>query len=84
MKTFNMLLAAALLSALPVAAIAAQQVVFVPAGQTGDAVSATGSTSLTSLESQLSAKGAPAGSTSLRIGSTSGLNKLHGTAAIYN
>jgi multiple stress resistance protein BhsA len=47
-------------------------------------VSASGSTNLTSLENQLAEKASAAGAKSFRITSTSGNNKLNGTAVIYN
>ncbi|WP_230492703.1 multiple stress resistance protein BhsA [Martelella alba] len=46
-------------------------------------VSATAGSNLSSLENALSAKAEAAGAKSYRIISTTGQNKLHGTAIIY-
>lgn len=85
MKSMKVLLAAAVLGSFSFAGVAAEQVSFTPADQQqSGVVSATGSTTLTSLESQLSGKATPAGAKSFRITSISGSNNLHGTAVIYN
>ncbi|WP_288476025.1 DUF1471 domain-containing protein [uncultured Pantoea sp.] len=84
MKRVTMIMAAALLSGFSFASVAAQQVSTTPLDQqkTG-VISATGSTSLTSLEQQLSEKASDAGAKSFLITSTSGNNNLHGTAILY-
>ncbi len=46
-------------------------------------ISASGATNLDSLEAKLAAKAEQAGASSYRIISTTGQNKLHGTAEIY-
>ncbi|MBP2171493.1 multiple stress resistance protein BhsA [Erwinia toletana] len=85
MKNIKYAVAALVLSTVSFAGVAAQQVDISPADQQKvGVVSATGSSNLTSLESQLSAKAEAAGAKSFRITSTSGQNKLHGTAVIYN
>lgn len=48
------------------------------------AVNATGSTSLISLESQLSGKANAAGAKSYRMISTSGSSSLYGVTTVYN
>lgn len=85
MKNVKYAVAALLLSTVSFAGFAAQQVDFIPVDQQKvGVVSATGSTNLTSLEGQLSEKAQAAGAKSFRITSTSGQNRLHGTAVIYN
>ncbi|GME42973.1 hypothetical protein CRM79_04480 [Pantoea agglomerans] len=84
MKRINMIVAAAVLSGLSFASVAAQQVNSTPLDQQKiGVISATGSTNLTSLEQQLSGKASDVGAKSFRITSTSGSNNLHGTAILY-
>lgn len=84
MKRINMMVAAAVLSSLSFASVAAQQVSSTPLDQQKiGVISATGSTNLTSLEQQLSEKASDVGAKSFRITSTSGSNNLHGTAVLY-
>ncbi len=84
MKRINMMVAAAVLSSLSFASVAAQQVSSTPLDQQKiGVISATGSTNLTSLEQQLSEKASDVGAKSFRITSTSGNNNLHGTAILY-
>ncbi|MGJ0479151.1 multiple stress resistance protein BhsA [Pantoea agglomerans] len=84
MKRINMMVAAAVLSGLSFASVAAQQVSSTPLDQQKiGVISATGSTNLTSLEQQLSDKASDVGAKSFRITSTSGSNNLHGTAVLY-
>lgn len=84
MKRINMMVAAAVLSGLSFASVAAQQVSSTPLDQKKiGVISATGSTNLTSLEQQLSEKASDVGAKSFRITSTSGSNNLHGTAVLY-
>lgn len=84
MKTIKTTLAALLLTTLTFGAYAADLVTSAPSNQQPvGTISVQGGTNLTSLESQLSAKADEAGAKSFRITSTSGQNKLHGTAVIY-
>lgn len=84
MKTIKTNLAALLLTTLTFGAYAADLVTSEPSNQQPvGTISVQGGTNLTSLESQLSAKADEAGAKSFRITSTSGQNKLHGTAVIY-
>ena len=84
MKRINMMVAAAVLSGLSFASVAAQQVSSTPLDQQKiGVISATGSTNLTSLEQQLSDKASDVGAKSFRITSTTGSNSLHGTAVLY-
>ncbi|KOC89273.1 multiple stress resistance protein BhsA [Winslowiella iniecta] len=85
MKNVKITLAALMLSTVSFAGFAAQQVDVTPADQQQmGVISASGSSNLTSLENQLAEKAEAAGAKSFRITSTSGQNKLHGTAVIYN
>jgi len=84
MKRINMMVAAAVLSGLSFASVAAQQVSSTPLDQQKiGVISATGSSNLLSLEQQLSEKASDFGAKSFRITSTSGSNNLHGTAVLY-
>jgi multiple stress resistance protein BhsA len=84
MKSLKMALVAAVLASLSFASFAAQEVINAPLEQQRiGVISATGSSNLTSLEQQLSAKASDAGAKTFRITSTSGNNNLHGTAVIY-
>ncbi len=85
MKNIKLAVAAVMLSTLSFGSMAADLVTSAPDNQQKiGVISATGSTNLTSLESQLSEKAELAGAKSFRITSTSGQNNLHGTAVIYN
>ncbi|WP_337013308.1 multiple stress resistance protein BhsA [Pantoea sp. AS142] len=84
MKSINLMAAAAVLSGLSFASAAAQQVSSTPLDQQKiGVINATGSTSLISLEQQLSEKASDIGAKSFRITSTSGSNNLHGTTILY-
>ncbi len=84
MKNVKALLAAAVLSSLSFASVAAVQVQSTPAGQQiAGTVSATAGTNLSSLEAELSQKADEMGAKSFRITSANGPNNLHGTAVIY-
>lgn len=85
MKSIKMVLASVALSSIAFGSMAAELVNQAPLNQQQiGVVSASGSTNLTSLENQLSEKASAAGAKSFRITSTSGNNKLNGTAVIYN
>ncbi|MDY0926817.1 DUF1471 domain-containing protein [Enterobacteriaceae bacterium RIT702] len=85
MKSIKLTLAAVALSSIAFGSMAADLVNEAPLNQQQiGVVSASGSTNLTSLENQLSEKANAAGAKSFRITSTSGNNKLNGTAVIYN
>ncbi|MBD9658829.1 YdgH/BhsA/McbA-like domain containing protein [Pantoea sp. PNT03] len=85
MKSIKLTLAAVALSSIAFGSIAADLVNEAPLNQQQiGVVSASGSTNLTSLENQLAEKASAAGAKSFRITSTSGNNKLNGTAVIYN
>lgn len=84
MKNIKMILAATALTTLTFGAYAAEQVSSDPLHQQPvGTISAQGGTTLSSLEAQLNAKADAAGAKSFRITSTTGQNKLHGTAVIY-
>ncbi|WP_419964042.1 multiple stress resistance protein BhsA [Pantoea vagans] len=84
MKTIKSTLAALALTTLAFGASAADLVTSEPANQQPvGTISVLGGTNLSSVEAQLSAKADEAGAKSFRITSTSGQNKLHGTAVIY-
>ncbi|MDW8848273.1 YdgH/BhsA/McbA-like domain containing protein [Erwinia sp. MMLR14_017] len=83
MKTMKMTLAALALTSLSFAGFAADSVNQEPMNQQQvGVVSATGS-NLSSLESQLATKADAAGAKSFRITSTTGNNRMHATAEIY-
>lgn len=85
MKSIKMTLVAVALSSIAFGSMAAELVNEAPLNQQQvGVISASGSTNLTSLENQLSEKANAAGAKSFRITSTSGNNKLNGTAVIYN
>ncbi|SFJ74477.1 multiple stress resistance protein BhsA [Candidatus Pantoea symbiotica] len=85
MKSIKLTLAAVALSSIAFGSMAADLVNKAPMNQQQiGVVSASGSTNLTSLENQLAEKANAAGAKSFRITSTSGNNKLNGTAVIYN
>ncbi|WP_414163458.1 multiple stress resistance protein BhsA [Superficieibacter sp. BNK-5] len=84
MKNIKTLLAAAVLSSLSFASVAAVQVQSTPADQQkAGVISADAGTNLGSLENQLAQKADAMGAKSFRITSVSGPNTLHGTAVIY-
>lgn len=84
MKNINALIAAAVLSSLSFASVAAVQVQSTPADQQkAGVISADAGTNLGSLENQLAQKADAMGAKSFRITSVSGPNTLHGTAVIY-
>ena len=84
MKSIKLTIAAVALSTLTFGAFAADQVSSDPLHQQPvGTISALGGNSLDSLEAQLNAKADEAGAKSFRITSTTGQNKLHGTAVIY-
>lgn len=84
MKNIKLTLAAVALTSMTFGAFAAEQVTSDPLHQQPvGTISAQGGSSLDSLEAQLNAKADAAGAKSFRITSTSGQNKLHGTAVIY-
>ena len=84
MKSIKLSLAAIALSTLTFGAFAAEQVSSDPLHQQPvGTISVQGGSNLNSLEAQLNAKADEAGAKSFRITSTSGQNKLHGTAVIY-
>lgn len=84
MKNLKYALAAIALSTVSYGGFAAELVNSAPNGQQQiGVISATGGTNLSSLETQLSAKAAASGARSFEIISTTGQNKLHGTAVIY-
>lgn len=85
MKSIKLTLAAVALSSIAFGSMAADLVNEAPLNQQQiGVISASGSTNLTSLENQLAEKASAAGAKSFRITSTSGNNKLNGTAVIYN
>ncbi|WP_130835032.1 multiple stress resistance protein BhsA [[Erwinia] mediterraneensis] len=84
MKNIKLTLAAVALTSMSFGAFAAEQVTSDPLHQQPvGTISAQGGSSLDSLEAQLNAKADAAGAKSFRITSTTGQNKLHGTAVIY-
>lgn len=84
MKSVKIAVLAALISAASFAGTAAQTGGFVPFDPQGaGVVSATGSSSLTSLEQQLSGRTGDRQGKPLLITSTSGDSRLHGTAIVY-
>lgn len=84
MKNIKFTLAAVALSTLTFGAFAAEQVSSDPLNQQQvGTISVQAGSSLDSVEAQLNAKADAAGAKSFRIISTTGQNKLHGTAVIY-
>ncbi len=85
MKSIKLTLAAVALSSIAFGSVAAELVNEAPVNQQQiGVISASGSTNLSSLENQLAEKASAAGAKSFRITSTSGNNKINGTAVIYN
>ncbi|MGK3141369.1 multiple stress resistance protein BhsA [Pantoea sp. C2G6] len=84
MKSIKITFAALALTALSSGAFAADLVSSHPLDQQAvGTISVQGGSNLSSLEAQLNAKADEEGAKSFRITSTSGQNKLHGTAVIY-
>lgn len=84
MKTIKMTIAAIALASVSFTGFAADLVNSAPQQQQQvGVISAGGASNLSSLEAKLAAKAEQAGAKSFRITSTSGDNKLHGTAVIY-
>ncbi|MGE9552061.1 multiple stress resistance protein BhsA [Erwinia amylovora] len=83
MKTIKMTLAAIALTSVSFAGFAADLVGTEPAQQEAIGVVSASGSNLSSLESRLAAKADAAGAKSFRINSTTGNNRMHGTAVIY-
>ncbi|QBR51592.1 DUF1471 domain-containing protein [Erwinia billingiae] len=83
MKNLKMTLAAIALTSVSFAGFAADIVGQEPVNQQQVGVVTATGTNLSSLESQLSAKADAAGAKSFRITSTTGNNRMHATAEIY-
>lgn len=84
MKNVKMIIAALALTTASFGTFAADIVAQEPGAQQAiGTISAQGGSNLASLETKLNAKAEAAGAKSFRITSTSGQNKLHGTAVIY-
>lgn len=83
MKNLKMTLAAIALTSVSFAGFAADSVGQEPVNQQQVGVVTATGTNLSSLESQLSAKADAAGAKSFRITSTTGNNRKHATAEIY-
>ncbi|MGB9095351.1 multiple stress resistance protein BhsA [Erwinia sp.] len=83
MKNLKMTLAALALTSVSFAGFAADVVGQEPVNQQQVGVVSASGTNLSSLESQLSAKADAAGAKSFRITSTTGNNRMHATAEIY-
>ncbi|RTG43143.1 multiple stress resistance protein BhsA [Serratia marcescens] len=86
MKTIKTFAAAIALATVSFTTFAAEHVSAQDAAQFEKAgvIVASGATNLSSLKSQLAAKADAAGAKSFQIIATTGDNKLHGTAIIYN
>ncbi|AVJ16789.1 hypothetical protein CLM71_06420 [Serratia sp. MYb239] len=85
MKSLKMTIAAVALTTVSFGSFAAELVDSQPANmQKVGVVNASGATNLTSLENKLAAEADKAGAKSFQITSTTGNNKMHGTAIIYN
>lgn len=83
MKTIKYFAAILTLVSASFTATAAEAVTTDNDSQSMGYISASGATTLDSLEAKLAAKADAAGANSFRIISTTGQNKLHGTAEIY-
>ncbi|MGA7507466.1 MAG: DUF1471 domain-containing protein [Erwinia billingiae] len=83
MKNLKMTLAAIALTSVSFTGFAADIVGQEPVNQQQVGVVTATGTNLSSLESQLSAKADAAGAKSFRITSTTGNNRMHATAEIY-
>lgn len=85
MKNLKMTVAALALASVSFGSFAAELVNSQPVElQKSGVITVNGASSLTSLENKLAAKAEEAGAKSFQIISTTGNNKLHGTAIIYN
>ncbi|ATM74698.1 DUF1471 domain-containing protein [Serratia fonticola] len=85
MKNLKMTLAAIALASVSFGSFAADLVSSQPADlQQSGVITVSGASDLTSLENKLAAKADAAGAKSFQIIATTGSNKLHGTAIIYN
>ncbi len=85
MKNLKMTLAAIALASVSFGSFAADLVSSQPADlQRSGVITVSGASDLTSLENKLAAKADAAGAKSFQIIATTGSNKLHGTAIIYN
>ncbi|WP_447871118.1 multiple stress resistance protein BhsA [Serratia fonticola] len=85
MKNLKMTLAAIALASASFGSFAAELVSSQPADlQQSGVITVSGASDLTSLENKLAAKADAAGAKSFQIIATTGSNKLHGTAIIYN
>lgn len=85
MKNLKMTLAAIALASVSFGSFAAELVNSQPADlRKSGVITVSGASDLTSLENKLAAKADAAGAKSFQIIATSGDNKLHGTAIIYN
>ncbi|WP_338563446.1 YdgH/BhsA/McbA-like domain containing protein [Erwinia sp. E_sp_B04_7] len=83
MKTLKMTLAALALTSVSFAGFAADIVNAEPVNQQQVGVVSASGTNLSSLEAQLAAKADAAGAKSFRVTSTTGNNRMHATAEIY-
>ena len=83
MKTLKMTLAALALTSVSFAGFAADNVNAEPVNQQQVGVVSASGTNLSSLEAQLAAKADAAGAKSFRVTSTTGNNRMHATAEIY-
>lgn len=83
MKTLKMTLAAIALTSVSFAGFAADIVNQEPVNQQQVGVVSASGTNLSSLEAQLAAKADAAGAKSFRVTSTTGNNRMHATAEIY-
>ena len=83
MKTLKMTLAAIALTSVSFAGFAADIVNQEPVNQQQVGVVSASGTNLSSLEAQLADKADAAGAKSFRITSTTGNNRMHATAEIY-
>ncbi|HGE8505810.1 TPA: DUF1471 domain-containing protein [Serratia marcescens] len=85
MKSLKLTLAALTLASVSFGSFAADLVTSQPADQQKvGVITVSGASDLTSLENSLAAKADQAGAKSFQIIATTGDNKLHGTAIIYN
>lgn len=85
MKNLKITLAAIALASVSFGSFAADLVSSQPADlQQSGVITVSGASDLTSLENKLAAKADAAGAKSFQIIATTGSNKLHGTAIIYN
>ncbi|CAI1040709.1 TPA: multiple stress resistance protein BhsA [Serratia fonticola] len=85
MKNLKMTVAAIALASISFGSFAAELVSSQPTDlQQSGVITVSGASDLTSLENKLAAKADAAGAKSFQIIATTGSNKLHGTAIIYN